>query len=94
MDCYGQDNLHEASMTQRLALYATLGLLLSAIGYTGDSEVFWSMLGLMWCAEHLARADGYDSAMAEADRALQYAQQLLDRAEQLTKQQEQQSKQQ
>ena len=90
MDGNGQDNLHEASMIQRLALYATLGLLLSAIGYTGYSEVFWSMLGLMWCAEHLARADGYDSAMAEADRALQLAQQLVDRAEQLTKQQEQQ----
>jgi hypothetical protein len=81
-------------MIQRLALYATLGLLLSALGYTGYSEVFWSMLGLMWCAEHLARADGYDSAMAEADRVLQAAQQLVDRAEQLTKQQEQQSKQQ
>jgi hypothetical protein len=77
-------------MTQRLALYATLGLLLSTLGYTGYSEVFWCMLGLMWCAEHLARAEGYDSAMAEADRVLQYAQQLVDRAEQLTKQQEQQ----
>jgi hypothetical protein len=76
-------------MIQRLALYATLGLLLNALGYAGDSAVFWSMLGLMWCAEHLARADGYDSAMAEADRALQYAQQLLDRAEQLSKQQQQ-----
>lgn len=81
-------------MTQRLALYATLGLLLSTLGYTGDSAVFWSMLGLVWCAEHLARADGYDSAMADADRVLQAAQQLLDRAEQVTKQQEQQSKQQ
>ena len=90
MDCYGQDNLHEASMIQRLALYATLGLLLTTLGYTGYSEVFWCMLGLMWCAEHLARVDGYDSAVAEADRLVLYAQQLLDRAEQLTKQQEQQ----
>ena len=81
-------------MIQRLALYATLGLLLTALGYTGSSEVFWSMLALMWCAEHLARAEGYDSAMAEADRLVQYAQQLLDRAEQIAKQQEQQSKQQ
>ena len=94
MDCNGQDNLHEAIMTQRLALYATLGLLLTALGYTGSSEVFWAMLGLFWCAEHLARVDGYDSAIAEADRVLQSAQQLLDRAEQVTKQQEQQSKQQ
>ena len=77
-------------MIQRLALYATLGLLLTALGYTGSSEVFWAMLGLMWCAEHLARAEGYDSAMAEADRLVQYAQQLLDRAEQIAKQQEQQ----
>ena len=77
-------------MIQRLALYATLGLLLTALGYTGSSEVFWSMLALMWCAEHLARAEGYDSAMAEADRLVQYAQQLLDRAEQIAKQQEQQ----
>jgi hypothetical protein len=89
MDGYGQDNLHEASMIQRLALYATLGLLLTNLGYTGYSEVFWCMLGLMWCAEHLARVDGYDSAMAEADRLVLYAQQLLDRAEQLSKQQQQ-----
>jgi hypothetical protein len=80
-------------MIQRLALYATLGLLLTALGYTGSSEVFWSMLGLMWCAEHLARVDGYDSAIAEAERLVQYAEQLVQRAEQLTKQQEQQSKQ-
>ena len=77
-------------MIQRLALYATLGLLLTALGYTGSSEVFWSMLGLMWCAEHLARTEGYDSAMAEANRLVQYAEQLVQRAEQLTKQQEQQ----
>jgi hypothetical protein len=80
-------------MIQRLALYATLGLLLSALGYTGYSEVFWCMLGLMWCAEHLARAEGYDLAVAEAERLVQYAEQLVQRAEQLTKQQEQQSKQ-
>jgi len=80
-------------MIQRLALYATLGLLLSTLGYTGYSEVFWSMLGLMWCAEHLARVDGYDSAIAEAERLVQYAEQLVKRAEQLTQQQEQQSKQ-
>jgi hypothetical protein len=48
------------------------------------------MLGLFWCAEHLARADGYDSAVEEADRVLQYAQQLLDRAEQIAKQQHEQ----
>ena len=79
-------------MIQRLALYATLGLLLSALGYTGYSEVFWSMLGLMWCAEHLARTEGYDSAMAEADRLVKYAEQLVERADQIVK--EQQSKQQ
>ena len=80
-------------MIERLALYATLGLLLSAIGYTGSTEVFWAMLGLFWCAEHLARVDGYDSAIAEAERLVQYAEQLVQRAEQLTQQQEQQTKQ-
>jgi hypothetical protein len=77
-------------MIQRVALYATLGLLLTAIGYTGSTEVFWCMLALMWCAEHLARAEGRDSAVAEADRLVQYAQQLLDRAEQIAKQQHEQ----
>ena len=81
-------------MIQRLALYATLGLLLTALGYTASTEVFWAMLGLMWCAEHLARTEGYDTAMAEANRLVQYAEQLVQRAEQITKQQEQQSKQQ
>ena len=80
-------------MIQRLALYATLGLLLTALGYTVSTEVFWSMLALMWCAEHLARTEGYDSAMAEADRLVKYAEQLVERAEQIAKQQEQQSKQ-
>lgn len=80
-------------MIQRLALYATLGLLLTALGYTASTEVFWAMLALMWSAEHLARTEGYDTAMAEADRLVKYAEQLVERADQIVKQQEQQSKQ-
>lgn len=77
-------------MTQRLALYATLGLLLSALEYSATSAVFWAMLGLMWSAEHLARQEGRDSAVEEAERLVKYAEQLIQRAEQMVEQQQQQ----
>ena len=80
-------------MIQRVAVYMALGLLTSALGYSASTEVFWCLLGLLWCAETIARQDGYDSAVTEAERLVQYAEQLVKRAEQLTQQQEQQSKQ-
>lgn len=39
---------------QRLALYATLGLLLAAVNQTWDSWAFWCVMAIFWAAEHLA----------------------------------------
>ena len=63
MEGNGQDYLHEASLMQRLAIYATLGLLLSTLGYYWDSWQFWCVLGLFMCSDHLARREGYELGM-------------------------------
>ena len=63
MESHGQDHLHEACLMQRLAIYATLGLLLSTLGYYWDSWQFWCVLGLFICSDHLARREGYELGM-------------------------------
>jgi hypothetical protein len=45
-------------MLQALALWATMGLLLNAVGFTIDSWQFWSFLGLFWCVERIGRVHG------------------------------------
>lgn len=42
----------------RLVLYATLGVLASALGFTWDSWQFWSLLGLFWASDRLATQEG------------------------------------
>ena len=71
-------------MIQRLALYATAGLVLSALGLHTNDELFWCVMGLLWAAEFLARREGYDQAVAECEQVLDKARDTLDRAEQLT----------
>ena len=65
MDCYGQDNLHEASVMQRLALYATLGVLMNALGFQFDTWQFWCFLGLFICSEHLSRQEGFGQGLVQ-----------------------------
>ena len=48
----------------RLVLYATLGLLLSALELHLDSAEWWCMLALFIVSDSLARKDGYDSGVA------------------------------
>ena len=50
-------------MLTRLAVYATLGTLLSALGYDWDSWQFWCVLGLFICSDILARRQGYEEGM-------------------------------
>jgi hypothetical protein len=52
-------------MLQRLALYATLGALLSAVGHNWDTWQFWCFLGLFWASEHLTRKETQEWARAE-----------------------------
>ena len=44
-------------MIQRIALYATLGFLLDALGVGYDHWGFWCVVGLYWAAEHLTRRE-------------------------------------
>jgi len=64
LDCYGQDNLYEASlMLQRLALYTALGLTLSALEADFTHWAFWCVVGLFWASEVLTRREGYEAGM-------------------------------
>lgn len=45
-------------MIIRIALYSTLGLLLSRLGFEWNTTEFWCFLGLFWSAETVARSEG------------------------------------
>ena len=44
-------------MLQRLALYATLGFLLDALGVNVDQWGFWCVLALFIASEHMTRRE-------------------------------------
>ena len=48
---------------ERLAVYATLGLLLDALGQNWESWGFWSMLALFVLSDYLSRKDGMEQGM-------------------------------
>ena len=50
-------------MLQRIALYATLGCLLDALGQGAGSWGFWCVLALFMCCDALARREGYEAGM-------------------------------
>lgn len=50
-------------MMQRIALYATLGVLLDALGQSWDTAGFWCILGLFWAGDLMARREGYEQGM-------------------------------
>ena len=83
MDSYGQDNMYEAGMIQRIALYATLGLTLNALGQGLDDVGFWMILALFWAGEHVARTDGYDNAIELSQAVLHKANEMLQEAKQI-----------
>lgn len=59
---------------QELVLWATIGYLLSAVGYSIDTWQFWCFLGTYWAVSQLSRAAGRVQGiidyidMAEADQ--------------------------
>ncbi len=63
-------------MGQALILWATVGLLLGAVGYTFDTWQFWCFLGTYWAVERIGRTRGaaegiikyLDMSSAEQDR--------------------------
>ena len=65
----GQDYMYETSMNehlQRIAIAATLGLALVAMGHNIDSWEFWSVLVLLWASNYLTFRDGVESGVATA----------------------------
>lgn len=44
-------------MLLRLTLYATLGLVLDAVGQGFDTWGFWAIVALFWASEHLTRVE-------------------------------------
>jgi hypothetical protein len=55
-------------MWTRIALYATLGYALDALGHSWDTWGFWVILGLFWAVEHLARMEVIEQLQAELER--------------------------
>ncbi len=58
-------------MLQRLALYATLGLVLDAVGQGVTTAGFWCIVALFWAAEHLARIEVVEGIAREVERIKQ-----------------------
>lgn len=52
-------------MIQRIALYATLGMLLNALGHTWDSWEFWCVLGLFWACDLIARREQHEQSYVQ-----------------------------
>ena len=50
-------------MLQRIAIYATLGCLLDALGHDWNTWGFWCVLGLFIAVDALARREGYEAGM-------------------------------
>jgi len=50
-------------MLQRIALYTTLGLVLSVLEIAWDTWAFWSIVALFWASETLTRREGYEAGM-------------------------------
>ena len=49
---------------QRLAVYAVLGLVLSAVDIQWDNPTFWCILALFWCSNYLERQNSYEVGVA------------------------------
>ena len=52
-------------MIQRIALYATMGMLLNALGHAWDTWQFWSILAMFWASELLTRREQHEQSYVE-----------------------------
>ena len=51
---------------QRIAIAATLGLALYAMGHSVDSWEFWSVLALLWTSNFIHYRDGVETGVSQA----------------------------
>lgn len=56
-------------MIQRIALYATLGLVLNVLEQQPDTWGFWLILALFWASEHMTRRELIEQLQAEVAAA-------------------------
>ena len=52
-------------MIQRIALYATMGMLLNALGHTWDSWGFWCVLAMFWSSELITRREQHEQSYVQ-----------------------------
>ena len=52
-------------MIERIAVYAALGLVLSAVNANWDTWQFWCILALVWASDVLAGRQGFELGVAQ-----------------------------
>jgi hypothetical protein len=70
-------------MITRIALFATLGCLLDALGLDYTSTAFWCVVALFIAQGYLAHTEGFEQATDLAQDTWQAAKQLLEQAQAL-----------
>lgn len=64
-------------MLTSLALYTTLGLLMSVLGFAWTSWQFWSVLALFWANEQLVRQQTREQVLQELTELQHRLEQLV-----------------
>jgi hypothetical protein len=54
----------DTHMIQRVALYLTLGILLSAFELTYETVGFWLVIALYWANEHMTERHSFEQGIA------------------------------
>ena len=65
---------------QQLVIYGVLGLALDAAGQDYTQPLYWCVLTLVILSNYLARKDGYNQGLEDAEDTLVLANEILDRA--------------
>jgi thiamine transporter ThiT len=60
-------------MIERIAVYAALALVLSAVNAHWDTWQFWCILALMWASDVLAGRQGFELGVAQGMNAYSHA---------------------
>ena len=67
-------------MFERLAVYATLGILMDVQGIDWTSWEFWCTLALFCVVDYLGRREGYEQGLDAADHVLELSNSILEQA--------------
>jgi hypothetical protein len=70
-------------MITRIALFATLGCLIDALGFDYTTAAFWCLLSLFIAQGYLSHQEGFDQATDLAQDTWHAAKELLEQAQAL-----------